>query len=131
MVATISGASSIFPVLVYHYIVFGIILFECGMGISSATVPHFDECERRIDRSGDIDQRRHEELTGGEMASVLSFPRAGLGADQQHQMQHYVPAVSSEVRARAAPAGLAELAQSLQKNLDKQYAKARSALETL
>lgn len=87
--------------------------------------------ERVIDRSGDIDQRPVEERSGTETASIISFkPPARRIAEPAHAVERYASPLPAAPRL-APPAGLADIAQRLQKDLDKRYAKAKSQLEAL
>ncbi len=90
-----------------------------------------DEGERVIDRSGDVDQRPPEERSAGVSQNAIVFHRANPALPEAI----FVPSISapSSPVARQAPGvpNLAEIAQRLQKDLDKQQAKAKSQLETL
>ncbi len=81
---------------------------------------------RVIDRSGDIDQRPPEERTGTEPSNLVVFkPPARLSVQR-------APAEAAPPhRFQPQPPAPAELAQRLQKDLDKQYAKAKSQLDAL
>lgn len=97
---------------------------------ASADCQAGDEDGRVIDRSGDIDQRPLEERTGKGCANVVVLRR------EQHPAHLPVPAVQHDgatapPRFKAPPRELADMAQRLQKDIDKQYARAKSQLETL
>jgi hypothetical protein len=84
-----------------------------------------DDDGRVIDRSGDIDQRPSEERSGVQPANAISFRPQRLPS-----LPASLPAAPLQ-RFQPPPAGLADMAQRLQKDLDKQYARAKSQLETL
>ncbi len=98
----------------------------------------FEDGERVIDRSGDIDQRPIEERSGKERTNGISFLRRencpeGGGAHNLPAlaMQSYAAEPAPARRFKAPPPQLADVALRLQKDLDKQYARAKSHLETL
>lgn len=103
------------------------------MGIFADLEAGTDADERVIDRSGDIDQRPPEERTGTDSANVVSFRR------EVRPYQLPAPAALSVAAPAPAPAHgfkapqreLADIARRLQKDLDRQHAKAKSQLETL
>ncbi len=101
------------------------------MGSPSETAPDFDDSDRIIDRSGDIDQRPPEERRGREISRVLPFPPHRAEGDAHRDLQHYDPPAPPASRPQTPPAGLPELAQRSQKDLDKQFLKAKSSLEVL
>ena len=90
-----------------------------------------DEDGRVVDRSGDIDQRPPEERTGKDCANVVSFRREERPCQLPAPAAHYVAAPLPAQGFKAPPRELADIAQRLQKDLDKQCAKAKSQLETL
>jgi hypothetical protein len=104
------------------------------MSISAASeFDDEDEGSRVIDRSGDIDQRPPEERPGPAVGSnVVSFqgPRPASLSPIPAPAQLFEPAPSSR-KLLSPSASLADLAQRVQKDLDKQYAKAKSQLEAL
>lgn len=89
------------------------------------------ECERVIDRSGDIDQRPLEERTGKESASPISLtlPELQNRQPQRAIQPHRLPPPAQ--RSEPQDQQIASLAKRLQMDLDKQYARARSHLEAL
>ncbi len=90
----------------------------------------FDEDGRVIDRSGDIDQRPPEERTGKESANVISLRPGERTAQLPAPVaQRYVPEPPPAPSFKSPPQELAGIAQRLQKDLDKQYARAKSQLE--
>ncbi len=100
------------------------------MSITSEPEAGPDDGERVIDRSGDIDQRPLEERTGKEGANVVSLSRAEPQIrEPSYAVQRYSAASPPPAqRFQAQPRELSEIAQSLQKDLDKQYARAESQL---
>ena len=99
------------------------------MSASAESETGLDDGERVIDRSGDLDQRPIEERTGKEVANPISLSSAGR--EPSRAVEHYTAASPPPQRLPAPPAELAGIAQRLQKDLDKQYAKAKSQLEQL
>ncbi len=102
------------------------------MGTSADLEAGIDEDGRVVDRSGDIDQRPLDERGGKDCANVVSFRR------EERPCQLPVPQVRRNVLASTPAQGfkapqreVADVAQRLQKDLDRQYAKAKSQLETL
>ncbi|MGB8735177.1 MAG: hypothetical protein WCD20_03490, partial [Rhodomicrobium sp.] len=88
--------------------------------------------ERVIDRSGDIDQRPLEERTGKESANAISLRRAEPEVrEPSYAVERYSAVSPPKGRFEHAPRELSEIAQSLQKDLDKQYARAKSQLDAL
>lgn len=102
------------------------------MGTPAECETGFDDGERVIDRSGDIDQRPLEERTGKVTANGISFVPGERGA-QLPARQHYVaaPPSNSAERFQSPPQQLADMVKRLQKDLDKQFAKAKSQLDAL
>jgi hypothetical protein len=101
------------------------------MSNSADSGTELDGSERIIDRSGDIDQRPAEERTGEVTANVVVFQRAGPVAQEFPDAgQGYVAASPPPARFEP-PLQLADVAQRLQKDLDKRYAKAKSQLDAL
>jgi hypothetical protein len=101
------------------------------MGISADLEAGIDADERFIDRSGDIDQRPPDERTGKGCANVVSFRREERPCQLPAPVAHYVAAPLPAQGFKAPPRELADIAQRLQKDLDKQHAKAKSQLEAL
>ncbi len=101
------------------------------MGISADLEAGIDVDGRVIDRSGDIDQRPPEERTGKDCANVVAFRREERPCQLPAPAALYVAAPLPAQGFKAPPRELADIAQRLQKDLDKQYAKAKSQLETL
>ncbi len=104
--------------------------------MSNSRVSNFpgEDSERVIDRSGDIDQRPPEERNVS-AANIVPF-RALVPAEMEPateliQLEDYDTPSGKVLRRRTSPAALAEIAQHLQKNLDKQFAKAKAHLEAL
>jgi hypothetical protein len=100
------------------------------MGTSADYRAGVDEDGRVIDRTGDIDQRPLEERTGKDCANVVILRR------EQHPAHLPVHAArrdgtAAPPRVKAPPRELADIAQRLQKDTDKQHARAKSQLETL
>jgi hypothetical protein len=102
------------------------------MSTSADCQARVDEDGRVIDRSGDIDQRPLEERTDRECANVVILRR------EQRSSHVPVPATQSSrtvapprQRFKAPPQELADIAARLQKDIDKQYARAKSQLETI
>jgi hypothetical protein len=91
-----------------------------------------DDGERVIDRSGDIDQRPVEERSGQELANAVSFkPPARRLADSPPVAPRYEAASHQSQRFQPPQPELADIALRLQKDLDKQYTKAKSQLDAL
>jgi hypothetical protein len=101
------------------------------MGISADLETGIDGDGRVIDRSGDIDQRPPEERTGKDCANVVSFRREVRPCQLPAPAALYVAAPLPAQGFKAPPRELADIAQRLQRDLDKQYAKAKSQLEAL
>ncbi|MGO9484636.1 MAG: hypothetical protein ACLPX9_08640, partial [Rhodomicrobium sp.] len=102
------------------------------MSTSAEREAGFDEGERVIDTSGDIDQRPLDERTAKECANVIAFERPERTAQLPvPAVQRYVALSPPAPRPKAPPRELADLAQRLQRDLDKQYAGAKSQLDTL
>ncbi len=102
------------------------------MGTSRDCQAGVDEDGRVIDRSGDIDQRPPEERTGKDCVNVVIL------RPEQRPVHLPVPATQRDEtvappqkRLKAPPRELGDMAQRLQKDIDKQYARAKSRLETL
>jgi hypothetical protein len=87
-----------------------------------------DGGERVIDRSGDIDQRPPDERSV-RSANIVPFRAAFVPAEARIE-DSGVPSTSAIVR-RTQPAELAEIARRLQKEIDKQYAKAKAHFDAL
>lgn len=87
-----------------------------------------DGGERVIDRSGDIDQRPPDERSV-RAANIVPFQATFLPAEAGIE-DYGVPSAKTIVR-RTQPAELAEIAQRLQKDIDKQYAKAKAHFDAL
>ena len=102
------------------------------MSTSTDCQARVDEDGRVIDRSGDIDQRPLEERTGKDGANVVVLRReqrpGHLPAPVTQRSETVVP---PQQRFMAPPRELADIAQRLQKDIDKQFARAKSQLETL
>ncbi|MGO8953007.1 MAG: hypothetical protein ACLPWS_09590 [Rhodomicrobium sp.] len=102
------------------------------MSTSGDSEAGLDDGERVIDRSGDIDQRPVEERSGKELANAVPFtPPARRLADSPPVVQRYEAASPRSQRFQPPPPELADIALRLQKDLDKQYAKAKSQLDGL
>ncbi len=101
------------------------------MGIFADLEAGIDADGRVIDRSGDIDQRPPEERSGKDCANVVSFRREERPCQLPVPAALYVAAPLPAQGFKAPPRELADIAQRLQKDLDKQYSKAKSQLETL
>jgi hypothetical protein len=90
----------------------------------------FESGDRFIDRSGDIDQRPAEERAGNQSGTAIIFRRSGpIEPEPPHAVQLYGGA--SRPECFEPPLQLAEIAQRLQKDLDKRYVKAKSQLDAL
>jgi len=102
------------------------------MSTSAEPEAGLDDGERVIDRSGDIDQRPPEERTGKESANAISLrPAEPENRAPSYALQRY-SAVSQSVQPfQPPPKELADTAQRLQKEIDKQYAKAEAQLAAL
>jgi hypothetical protein len=90
----------------------------------AGTGDEYEDAERIVDRSGDIDQRPPEERNTVQTGTAISVVR-------QLRREPPLPVSRPEARFEPAPLSLAEMAQRLQKDLDKQYARARSQLEAM
>jgi hypothetical protein len=90
-----------------------------------------DGGERFIDRSGDIDQRPPEEREGGQAANAVIVRRAGAFIPEPSDAAQRPGAAYPPPARFEPPLQLAEIAQRLQKDLDKRYARARSQLDVL
>ena len=101
------------------------------MEISADLEAGIDADGRVIDRSGDIDQRPPDERTGKDCANVVSFRREERPCQLPVPAAHYVAALLPAQGFKAPPRELADIALRLQKDLDKQHARAKSQLETL
>lgn len=92
-----------------------------------------DDESRFIDRSGDIDQRPLDERAGA-MSAANIVPFLGARANSPTSAPAPIPAYQQNATTRKTPSPsttLAEIAQRVQRDLDKQHAKAKSHLETL
>ncbi len=93
-----------------------------------------DDGERVIDRSGDIDQRPFEEQNV-HAANIVPF-RAALQSEPQtlaplHRLEDHSAPSTQVLRRHTPAAAVGEVAQRLQRDLDKQFAKAKAHLEAL
>ncbi len=102
------------------------------MSTSAEAEAGLDDGERVIDRSGDIDQRPLEERTGKESANAIPVRRAEPQIrEPSYAVQRYPAAPPPAQRFEPPARELSGIVQSLQKDLDKQYARARSQLDAL
>jgi hypothetical protein len=107
--------------------------------MNGSTIPEFDDEDggaRVIDRSGDIDQRPAEERAAPPTGTIVLFkgsarPEPNAVALLTNPVRHPPSALAASQRLPAVPQALAEIAQRLQKDLDKQFAKAKAQLEGL
>ncbi len=91
-----------------------------------------DNGERLIDRSGDIDQRPLEERTGKESANAISVRRSEPeNPEPSCAVQRYPAPSQPAQRFQPPPRELADTALRLQRDLDKQYARAGAQLAQL
>jgi hypothetical protein len=93
-----------------------------------------DDCERIIDRSGDIDQRPPDERASSAVTIVPFRAARAVEVEVVTPLQRLedgaAPAVAPAYR-QASPAVLAQVAQRAQADIDKLFAKSKARLEML